>query len=102
VCASLGKLPLAALEFLLLHVNTLQNDVEYQFLPTSLSDPFLAQLAVGRKLPARHFEELAEDFVQRLNAQVTALSDAYHLQNDSGPDGALDSVAEQELARRSR
>ena len=30
VCGDLQKLPLAALEYLVLHVNTLQRDVQYE------------------------------------------------------------------------
>lgn len=44
VCADTEPLPCPALEYLILRLNTLQTDVEFEFLPISIAHPFLSAL----------------------------------------------------------
>lgn len=67
ICADLGKLPLAALQYLVLTMNRLQQDVEFQFLPLRVRHgSLLATLKPGQMVAVDNFEALAETYVRNL------------------------------------
>jgi hypothetical protein len=77
--ANLGKFPVAALEYLLLHVNTLQNDVEFQFLPTRNTEGVLALLGPKAKVSLRTLESELPAFVAAVAADQEGFASSYRL-----------------------
>lgn len=77
IYSDLGDLPIAALEYLVLHVNTFQKQVEFEFLPIPITDPFLASLAPGSVVPEDTFQAKLSDFVTSLPSRLARMSEAY-------------------------
>lgn len=62
----MGKKPKAALEFLILHLNTLQDDIEFQFLPNTEKSPFIESLGPKQILDFDEFKTDAREFMDNL------------------------------------
>src|SRR5262245_3289338 len=91
VCGNLGKLPVPALEYLVLHLNTLQTDIEFQFLPVNVSDSLAKLLdAKGPKnvVSEKKFERVAKDFVGKFSDFANSLASSYDVKN-SPTDGII-------------
>jgi hypothetical protein len=77
--ADLGKFPIAALKYLLLHVNTLQNDVEFQFLPARNTQGLLADLGPKSTVSLEVLQAQLPTFIATLTADQEELASHFGL-----------------------
>ncbi len=81
ICADLGKLPIPALEYLVLYLNRLQSDVEFQIAPAFNDNLFMDELAPDRVINWDEFESKIADFVKWVNVTTQDLEIGYELQH---------------------
>lgn len=62
VLADLGRLNVTALKYLVVHLNTLQTSIEFEFLSPDDNDPLLRSLAVGAVVDRDKCREMLEPF----------------------------------------
>jgi hypothetical protein len=76
-------MPMPAFEYLVLKLNTLQSEVEFEFLPIDSQLPFIKALAPNAVLPMTDFKEMAPEFVNALDQNVTHLCHEYGLRAET-------------------
>jgi hypothetical protein len=79
VLADLDELAVAPLEYLVLYLNNLQAEVEFEFPPVESSDPFLLSLEQGARLEAVAVMDELPRFIERVNAELSRYAEARHV-----------------------
>jgi len=77
--ADLDKLPMPAFEYIVLKLNTLQDDVEFEFIPVEETSSFLQKLAPSEEFSVDDFKENAFEFIENVEKHIKALSSGYNL-----------------------
>jgi hypothetical protein len=78
--SDLGPLPLSALEYLALRINTLQNEVQFEFLPVNKDFPFINKLRPNTVINMNAFRQTAPRFIEELDKFLIDTSKSYGLQ----------------------
>lgn len=81
-CADLKGLPIPALRYSILLLNTLQKDVEFQFVQIPEEDTFLPWLSSCPEIPDTEFHKRANKFIHQLSIQLSLQADEWE---SSGP-----------------
>lgn len=76
-CGPLGKLPRAAVEFLVLNLNARQREVEFEFLPTDETHSLIAGLRPRSQVRLDSFRSQASKFVKELTTSIERASGDY-------------------------
>jgi hypothetical protein len=85
ILADLDKLNVTALKYLVVHLNTLQNSVEFEFLAVSSDDPLLALLSAGMLVDREKCESMLSPFHERIVCQFKQEQVEYDLADRSLP-----------------
>lgn len=83
VLADLGKLNDTALKYLVVHLNTLQSSVEFEFLTPDENDPLLNSLSAGAVMDRNKCREMLEPFRERVIKQFAQQQVSYDLTDRS-------------------
>jgi hypothetical protein len=86
ILADLGKLNVTALKYLVVHLNTLQSSIEFEFLAPASTDVLLVSLAKGRRLDRERCRAGLPDFRNRILRQFEQEQSAYELADRSLPE----------------
>ena len=86
VLADLDKINVKALKYLVLHLNTLQKSVEFEFLAPQPNDPLLATLKPYAVVDREACRERLAEFQQRMLAYGHAEQQAYNLSDPTQPE----------------
>ncbi len=85
ILADLGNLNVTALKYLVVHLNTLQSSIEFEFLATVSDDPVLAMLSAGKLVDREHCRSLLSSFHERIISQFKKEQAEYDLADRSLP-----------------
>ena len=86
IFAPLGKLNVAALKYLIVHLNTLQHSIEFEILAADLSDPLLAPLRPGKLVDRSDCRKILPEFHARILMQFAKEQSDYDLVDQSLPE----------------
>lgn len=86
IFAPLGKLNVAALKYLIVHLNTLQHSIEFEILAADLSDPLLALLRPGKLVDRSDCRKILPEFHARILMQFAKEQSDYDLVDQSLPE----------------
>jgi hypothetical protein len=89
VFGGLGKLNVAALKYLIVHLNTLQRSFEFEILTSKVDDPLIGFLGKKGILNRDKCREMLSAFRSRVIDHVAEESKAYQLADDSPPLGIV-------------
>lgn len=84
VLADLGGLPIPALQYLILSLNKLQREVEFEFPPVEPDEPFLAGLAKGTTVNTSKFMEEAPQYLSSVHEELANYASGYALSYNKG------------------
>jgi hypothetical protein len=87
IFGDLGKLNLAALKYLIVHLNTLQSSIEFELLAIEPCDPLLALLRHGRVVDREQCRGMLPDFRDRVLKQLAREQEEYDLADKATPQG---------------
>lgn len=87
ILGDLGKLNLAALKYLIVHLNTLQGSIEFEMLAIEPDDPLLATLRDGRLVDREQCRAMLPDFRDRVLKQLAQEQHDYDLADTTVPQG---------------
>jgi hypothetical protein len=82
----LGKLNRAALTYLIVHLNTLQQSFEFEVLPTAKNDPLVGLLKFQTKVRREDVNGQLQDFWKRTNEHLTQTAEKYKLAQKTYPE----------------
>ena len=85
ILADLGKLNVTALKYLVVHLNTLQSSIEFEFLAPSSSDPLLVMLSAGTIVDREKCRSMLSVFRDRILKQFEQEQSEYDLTDRSLP-----------------
>jgi hypothetical protein len=85
ILADLGKLNVTALKYLVVHLNTLQKSVEFEFLARDSEDVLLVNLGEGSVVDRDNFRALLPDFHSEITRALERQQKAYDLADLSLP-----------------
>lgn len=74
ICADLGVLPRPAFEYLVLNLNTRQQDVEFEIISVDPMHPFLLSMAPGSTISVEEFGERATSFIAETGKDIETAS----------------------------
>ena len=84
-----GKLNVAVLKYLILHINTLQQTFEYEFLPTDDSDEFLQKLSTQTTVDRVEIAAGVHPFLQRHKQFLKEEIMGYDIRDTAIPDNLI-------------
>ena len=96
VLADMGSVRIAALKYLVLHLNALQRHVTFEFVPAAAEDPTLNHLRVGCHWTLEHWREANEQLRARLIDTFNARTLQYGLQEPAPEHFVVVSLASME------
>lgn len=89
ILANMGKVNVQVLKFLVLHMNTLQQTFEFEFLPTHPQYPLLKILSPYVSVDREEVRQAVRPFLDRYRHEVQVEIDKYKIQDKSFPTGRL-------------
>jgi hypothetical protein len=89
ILAELGKLNVAALKYLITHLNMLQGSIEFELLAVEDGDPLLVLLLHGELVDRDRCRSMLPDFRERVLRQLAAEQQQYDLSDHTAPDGLV-------------
>ena len=87
ILGDLGKLNIAALKYLIVHLNTLQTSIEFELLAIDPADPLLTSLRHGRVVDRNLCRSMLPAFSERIVQQLAIEQQQYDLADKSMPQG---------------
>ncbi|MBG1262876.1 hypothetical protein [Nostoc commune] len=83
----LGEVNIVALKYLIIHLNTLQSDFEFEFFPiTDRQDPVLRQMSKTSEIERSRVRAELPGFLERTRTSLSHLSQEYKLSQAIPPD----------------
>jgi len=89
ILADMGKVNVQVLKFLVLHMNTLQQTFEIEFLPTHPQDPLLKILSQYVSVDREEVRQAVRPFLDRYRHKTQVEIDKYKIRDTSFPMGRL-------------
>ena len=87
ILGNLGKLNVAALKYLIVHLNTLQHSFEFELLAMDSNDPLLILLRQGETVDRERCRAMLPDFHNRIIERIAKDQQDYDLTDKSIPHG---------------
>jgi len=85
ILADLDNLNVTALKYLVVHLNTLQSSIEFEFLAPPTTDPLLTMLTSGRLVDRENCRSMLSSFQERIVKHFEREQDEYDLADRSLP-----------------